>query len=43
VSLHVEITDEENVHHFFSVWRVLFTLNSFHKAIQSTKLIVRKY
>jgi len=39
-SLHVEITNGDNAHH---ISRVLFTLNSFHKAKQSPKLIMWKY
>jgi hypothetical protein len=42
-NLHVKITNEDNAHHCLSISRALFTLNSFHSAKQSTKLIIWKY
>jgi hypothetical protein len=42
-SSHVEITNENNAHHFFSISRVLFTLNLFCKAEQSTELFTWRY
>jgi hypothetical protein len=39
----VEISNEANAPSPFPISRILFTLNSFHKATQSTKLITWKY
>jgi len=41
---HIEMRNEHRAQHFFFlVSRIFFTLNSFHKAKQSTKLTVWKY
>jgi len=39
-TLHVEIRNEDSADYFPLISRVLFILNSFSKAIQSTKLII---
>jgi hypothetical protein len=42
-SSHVEITNENKCSSVCSISRVMFTLNSFNKGIQLTRLIKRKY